>query len=1070
MTRTNQSLKRIVFAIIVLYYSVIHCSVVWAQEGTSISGKITSQKNKQPLYGATVQIKGSTNSVIADEKGEFKITTFKKLPVTLVISNAGFKESEVTVASDRFIAVELTESTLDLSDVVVVGYGTQKKTEITGSVASINQQKIADRPVQSFEQALVGKAAGVKVQIPNGVLNAPPPIRIRGTNSISLTSSPLFVVDGIPVVSGQISPETNITNNPLDNINPGDIESIDILKDAASTSIYGSRAAAGVILITTKRGRTGKARVSYNGWVSLAHAVRFPDLLNAQQYMDIKNEAVLNLKNLSGNQNNPNVAAASFFPMYTSDGKLIDTKWEDVAYHTGISQNHDLSVSGGSNQFKYFFSANYSDQQGFIRKNSFERIGLRSNLEQRVTDWFKISGGISYSRSKNVSPNSGSLPRNAQLLTGIGRLTTASSPNVPVYLEDGSYNIKGNAIGMGNNTVVSNLYNPQPLLDLDRYFSQSDHVIAHLDGEVRILNGLTFKTTYGIDYNKVENNNYENPLHGPGYPLHGAATNLLVNINNWNWTNTLNYSRSFDRHSITLLAGFEVQQFTQNQWGAVRTDAADPFYRTFEGSFGAMSPPGNYAIGQMYNYEWAFLSNFYRVTYDFSKKYFLTVNYRRDGNSVLGQDRKYGNFGGVSGGWVLSQENFYKNSGLARIIDNIKLRTSWGKVGNGNLTNRYAALNLFSSNLYGDVPTLSYAQAGNPGLGWETSDQTNIGIDLGFLSSRIQLQVSAFNNDVNNLILNAPQTASKGIPGNSIAQNVGSMYNRGLEIGLNAEIINNRRFSWVAAINYTALKNRVTSLGDDNTPIIGTTHTASETNNITAVGYSVGSLYGAKTVGINPENGRRIFVNRNGELVQYSYAVAPGEKNWTYLDGRPAAAISSADFQVLANALPTWYGGFSNNLRFDQFDLNLNFTYAGGYYVQNGTRATLLDSRFYNNSSEVLDRWTTPGQQTSVPRQIYGDVISSGNSFPISANVEKADFLRLESVSLGYTFPSQSFGKSGISSIRVYAAVFNAFLITGYKGYDPETSSNGDTNIAPSVDRNAAPQTRNYTFGVNVSF
>ncbi len=1036
-----------------------------------ITGRVTDEKNL-PLALVTVQEKQSGTTVLTNESGQFEIAVKSKRPV-LVFSHIGYEPVEEAVGSRRSVNVQLTlQNNKELEKVVVVGYGTQKKSSITGAVSSIGTDALADKPIQSFDQALVGKAPGVQGYIPSSVLNAPAVIRIRGTNSISLSSSPLYVIDGVPIVSGQLSPEANVTNNPLSTINPSDIESIDVLKDAASTSIYGSRAAAGVILITTKKGRRGKARVEYDGWVGAARAVRLPKLLDAQQYMDIKNEAVLNLKNLSGNANNPNVPSAEFFPEYI-DGKLVNTNWYDVVYHTGVSQNHNINVSGADSTFRYFFSAGYGDQRGFIKKDIFKNIGVRANLEGQVTRWFKLSGGVNYSRTINASPATGGLPGNAQWLTNTGRLATALAPNVPVYNADGSYNISPTYLGSGNNLVSFGLYNPQPILDLDHYNSTSDHVLANISGEVNLLKGLYFKAFYAIDYNKIENDDFENNIQGPGHLLGGDATNIAVNVTNWDWTNTLNYSKTFNRHNIALLAGYDVQSFTQSQWQAVASQVSDPFYSNYyagSGAFGAINFGGNYAVKGAYLYQWAFLSSFFRATYNFDQKYFITVNYRRDGNSALGADKKYGNFGGVSAAWALSEENFYKKSDISNVINNIKIRASIGKVGNGNVPNHYASLNLYSSGLYGAASTWNFSQAGNSDLAWETSIQSNIGVDISFLKNRLQLQVDAFNNDVNNLILNAPQTSSKGVPG-TIPLNVGSLYNRGIELGVSALIISSGKFSWNASFNFTAIKNRVTALTDGNTPIVTTSGNASETNNITEVGYSVGSLYGAKTTGINPDNGQRIFVNGSGKLVQYTFAAPAGTSNWTYLDGTKAPAISSSDFYVLGNALPTWYGGFNNNLRYGHFDFNFTFNYSGGNYIQNGTRATLLDSRYYNNSVEVLTRWTTPGQKTAVPRQVYGDVVSSGNSFPISANVQKGDFVRLENVSLGYTLPVRNvFRNSGISSLRIYAAVYNAFVITGYKGYDPEISTNGDANTGQSIDRNTAPRTRNYTFGVSVRF
>jgi TonB-linked SusC/RagA family outer membrane protein len=1031
-----------------------------------ISGTVTDEKG-EPVPFAAVKIKGTSLGTSTNENGYF---TLKDLPknATIVVSYMGYRPIEMAVLDKTVFNFKLEPVAAELSEVVVVGYGVQRKEEFTGSASRIGGEKLADQPVQSFDQALAGRASGVNIAQPNGVLNNAPVIRIRGVNSISQSSYPLIVVDGIPINAGEsVSSNANVSNNPLGDINPADIESINILKDAASTSIYGSRGAAGVMIITTKRGKTGKARVNYEGWTGISNPVRLPTMLNAEQFMMIKNEAVLNSKILSGNANNDKVASAYFFPTYNDDGSLVDTRWYDETYRTGFSHNHSLNITGGSEDTKYFFSTNYSDQKGFIKNNEFDRIGVRFNIDHNLTSWLKLTGGANYTRSNNQSPNTGSLRGNAFLLTGIARLAWLTAPNVGPYNADGSYNINNstNTMGMGNNTVPSNFYNPTALLGLNRYDAQNDHIIGNVGATVTLLEGLDFKTSYALDWTKVENKTFESALHGPGFTARGNAVNTMNNINTWNWSNTLSFRRAFAAHNLSLLAGYEVQHFDFNRWGANRTQLSDQYYENFEGSYGRIIPFANMLDAQS-----SLISYISRINYDYAKRYFLTINFRRDGNSILGEDSKFGVFGGASLGWTLSEESFYKNSDLATFMNSVKLRASWGRVGNANNPNKFASLNLYESGLYGDAPMLNYYQAGNTGLEWETSDQTNLGADISFFHDRLQVEMTYFYNDVNGLILNAPQSPSKGIPNNGIMLNVGSMYNRGLEFAFNTRLIERDAFNWNASLNFTTIKNRVTALAEGNADIVGSTSTAAEATNITRVGYSVGSLYGAKTDGVNPETGQRIFINRNGERVQYSHAVATGQSRWTYLDGSPAPAISGSDYYLLGNALPTWYGGFDNTFQYKNFDLNLNFVYSGGNYIQNGSKGTLRDQRFWNNYTDVLDRWTTPGQITDIPRVVYGDVISNGSSYPISENVEKADFLRLQTVSLGYRIPPHLLGKSGISSVRIYGQVFNAFLITGYSGSDPELSSNGNDNLTPGVDKNSVPQARTFTLGVNIGF
>jgi len=1029
----------------------------------TVSGTVTDEKGIS-LPGVSIKVKGGTAGTVTDNNGRFSIAVPNNQSV-LVFAYIGYISREVPVGNQSSLKITLQPDAKTLNDVVVVGYGTQTKAEFTGSAAKVSGENLKDLPVQSFDQGLAGKATGVSIGQPNGVLNNAPVIRIRGINSISLSSYPLIVVDGIPINTGNSSGNSVVANNPLGDINPADIESVNVLKDAASTAIYGSRAAAGVILITTKSGKTGKPRVNYEGWTGITNAVRLPDLLDAEQFMLIKNEAVLNNKTLSGSATAP---AASFFPTYNADGSMVNTNWLDEVYQTGISQNHTLNVSGGSETTKYYFSTNYSKQHGLLKTNEFTRKSARFNLENKLTSFIKLTSNINYNNSLNVSPQTGSLEGNAFQLTAIARLATLSAPNVYAQNPDGSFNLSTtNTLGMGANTVSSNFYNPAALLEYNHYTSENDRVIANFAVDVNLARGLTYRLSYGIDRLKIENKSFESAMHGPGFAAGGQANNNSILIDNWNLTHTLNYQTKIgDKNNLTLLAGYDVQKFRNSSWGAQRTGLADSFFDNYEGSFLNIVP----GTTNNSRSEKAFASIFGRVSYDFDKKYFITLNYRRDGNSALGADKKYGNFGGVSGGWALSQEDFYKDTRMSDIMSSVKLRASWGRVGNGNLSNNYGSLSLYNSTLYGTVPTFAFSQGGNTDLGWETSKQTNIGADLGFFQDRVTVDITYYNNNVDGLILNVPQSPSKGIPGNAILQNVGAMYNRGLEFGISALVLKKGDFSWNTNFNYTHNKNMVTELFGSGTEIVGTTATSSETTNITRVGFPVGSLYGAVTAGVNPANGQRIFVNAAGQQVQYSQAVAAGQSRWTYLDGSAAPAISVKDYQILGNALPTFYGGFNNTFKYKNFDMGVNFTYSGGNSIQNGTKATWRDQRFWNNSTEVLTRWTAPGQDTEIPRVVIGDLLSNGSSFPISANVEKADFIRLQSASFGYRFPPEIFGKSGISSLRIYTQVFNAFLITKYTGQDPDISVNGNTNTTPGVDKNSVPQGRTFTFGVNVGF
>jgi TonB-linked SusC/RagA family outer membrane protein len=1021
-----------------------------------INGKVLDQQTQEPIIGAGISLVGSKWGTISDTDGKFSLSV-QSLPATISIDYLGYKKQEIDIYEPtELVIVHLRENANYLNEVVVIGYGTQNRREFTGSIAAIKGDNIKDIPIQSFEQALQGKAAGVSISLPTGVLNAPSVVRIRGINSISLSSYPLVVVDGIPVTTGDIS-TTHAANNPLSDINPTDIESIDILKDAASTAIYGSRASAGVILITTKRGKQGKTLTTYDAWTGITNAVRIPETLNAQQYTDIKNEAIANRNEIAG-RNDPD----AYFLSYNPDGSVVDTKWHDYIYRTAVSHNHTASVSGGTEKNNYYFSANYSNQEGFLVGNDYERKSIRFNIENKITKWLGINGGATYNISSNQSFDSGSLPGESMTTTGATRLALVLPPNVPAYNPDGSFNVNpasNGTLGKGNNTANIPLYNPVSLFALTTNNSENSHFNGNISLVLSPLKQIEIKTLYALDRLEREDNTYGSPnLGSDAYSSNGSATNISDLYQHEAWTNTLRYDDRFGlKHHLSVLLGSDIQKTQRSSWGARATQASDDFFKYYQGGWGNIAATGN-SLGER-----IFASFFARLSYDFNDRYFITGNFRRDGNSALAVGKKYGNFGGVSAGWLLSEEAFFKTLALSETFNNVKLSASWGRVGNGNLSNDYSSYDLYSASLYGNVATWSITQQGNSELSWETSDQTNFGLSFNALKSRLTIEAAYFNNNVNGLILSSPQSPSKGIPNNTILANVGSLYNRGFELSLGANIIETKKLSWNVSLNFTTISNKVTALADDNEDIIGAT--GSGNTNVTRVGEPIGSLYGLKSLYVNPENGRRVFLNAAGEEVQYD-----GISAWSYLDGRPATALAGTDYYVLGNALPKWYGGLNSNLRYNRFDFGLQFTYAGGHYVMNRTRSTLTDQIFFNNSTEILDRWTKPGQKTNVPRVVNGDRISFGGSLPIAEHVEKGDFLRLQNVTLAYNLPSHTISSTGISAVRIYGQINNALLFTGYTGIDPEVSANGNSNTTPGVEYNTAGLGRTFTLGINVKF
>lgn len=1051
-----------------LFILLFVAGTAMAQERT-ITGTVTDSGDGKPLPGVTIKFKGAQGGTQTSSDGRYSVKVPKGVN-TLEFTYLGYV-SESKNINASVINIALESDSKALTEVVVTGYGKIDRKTFTGAAATVTAAQIANKPVQSFGQSLAGQATGVSIVQPNGLLNNPPVIRVRGLSSLSLSSFPLVVVDGIPISTSDAS-ANSVANNPLGDINPEDIESIDILKDAASTAIYGSRGAAGVLIITTKKGKIGKTKVNYDGWVGVSNAVRLPKVLNAQEYIDFKNQAVANLLAI-----NPlgipaaqrDASGKSFFPTVNADGSNVDTDWYDVVYRTAYTQNHNVNLSGANEKTSYFVSGGISNQNGFLRANSFKRNTGRANLTHQATDYLKLNMNMAYTNGLNAAPNSGSVDGAAFNSSGLGRIAVALSPNLRPYNPDGSYslNASNGTVFNENNLIPTSWSNPAVIIAKDRNTSEVTRFIANLGAELKITKELLFKSSYSWDRSNTENIQFWNPFSGDGKSRNGYAYNNNNRRNNWNWINTLNLTKTFgELHNLNVIVGNEVQKTSVYDWGAVRENLSDPFYTQFQGQFITNTAGGNgiSAIGLE--------SYLAMLNYNYDGKYFLSGNFRRDGNSGLASGKQWGNFGGGSVGWLISKEDFFANSSLGSFVNNLRLRASYGVVGNGAV-GAYKAYSTFSPGLYGEAGTaFLFNRAGNTDLTWETSKQTDIGLNIGLFDNRLMIEADYFNKNIDGMILSVPQAPSKGIPNTpqgEILANVGSMYNRGVELGITAAVFRDSKVKWTSTLNFTSIKNRVTAL-DPNVQKVTAITSGLETTNITMVGYSAASIYGVKTNGVNPANGRRIFVDLNGREIQYEHLGS----RYTYVDDGKTAPAPTDQQQILGNTLPTWYGGFNNNLSYGNFDLGINFTFSGGNYIYNGSRAGLLDQRFWNNSVDVLNAWSSPGQNAEIPKPIYGDNVSNGSSYLISANVEKGDFLRLQTATLGYTLPSTLFtgsgllGKSGISRIRVYGQVNNAFIITGYTGVDPEISTNGNQNLSSGVERNSIPQGRVFTFGLSV--
>ncbi|HMU71173.1 MAG TPA: SusC/RagA family TonB-linked outer membrane protein, partial [Ferruginibacter sp.] len=815
-------MRKLIFILSAVLFTVLSA----AGQNRTISGKVTDEKGT-PVDGVSVASSDGKHGTSTGKDGTFSISVPATVK-TLVFTSVAHETQTKAIGAQSTMNIVMRAKDTKLEEVVVVGYGTQRKKDFTGSVATVKGSAVADKPVQSFDQALAGRVTGVQITIPNGVLNTPPVFRIRGVSSISLSSYPLVVVDGVPTPTGDFS-STNAAGNALASINPNDIETIDVAKDAAATAIYGSRAANGVVYITTKKGKQGKARINYNVSFGFTSAYGIPEVLNAQQYTDYKNMAATNNQNL--NTTNPSGSGYTKFIMTNGpDGRPIDTRWADYIYRQGFSQDHNLNVSGANETTSYYFSAGYSNQEGIVRTNDFTRKNILMNVDSRFNSKITIGGKISYSNEMNrINSSSGSLNGEGFGTAGAGRLQFVTAPNISPYRNDGSYNIStaGNFIGAMNNTIAQvGFYNPVVLFDKNRSNSESNHIQGNVYLQIKPVSWLTLRSVYGIDYLFVDNEIFQTPIHGDGFALSGSASSTLGKFKRWTWSTTAQADYVFkQKHTVSALVGGEQDRRTTIGFGLNRQQISDPVYTVIQAGWGINNSTGS-AYGENY-----LKSVFGRVNYDFNKKYYFSANLRSDEYSALPLPKQ--TFWGVSAGWNLNNEKFW--SVMKNVFSSFKLHASYGKVGNINGIGDYDSYSFYNSGLYGGLPTLSFSQAGNNSLTWETSKKIDVGVNFGLFNDRITVEATYFKNDISDLILYVPQAPSTGIP-NRIPTNVGKMYNKGIELSLNVTPVQTKNFTWTTNLNYTNIQNRVTELAPGLTEVLTAT-SGLETVSRTAVGH-----------------------------------------------------------------------------------------------------------------------------------------------------------------------------------------------------------------------------------------
>jgi TonB-linked SusC/RagA family outer membrane protein len=1000
----------------------------------TIHGRVFDESNK-PLPGATILLKGTTSTgTVTDAEGVFTLNV-PDGNGTLVVSSIGYTAKEVSINNQATIDISLVPDVKSLNEVVVVGYGTQKRSDLTGSVGSVKSTELLERPAINVEQSLQGRIAGVNVSVNSGRPGGNTNIRIRGYSSINATNNPLYVVDGIIWAAG------------IDALNPADIESIDVLKDASATAIYGTRGANGVILVTTKRGRKGGA-VSYDTYVSASRIARKRDVLNAKEFLALEDLAYQNVAKYdpagwaSGKyaDKDPKIKRTALIgKLFDANlNPLYDVDWQDETTRTAVSQNHNLGFTGGSDQTTYGLFLNYNDNQGIIKNTYLKRYSGRLVIDNQVKKWLKVGATLNYSYSEERRADEGVGGNN------IPRMLIEMVPIVPIRYPDGTYGKRQDYPDMESGD------NPVALANEDNRMYKKQVFGANTYANITLMPGLDFRTTFGANIASQYNPFSETNQVQLTRPFRGYAEIWSYDTKFLQWQNYLTYNKQIDAsNSINVVAGAELQKYTYLQWFSGVESLPDNYYQYYNLGVSAnpLPPTSSYNAYQMASY-------FARGNYNYKDKILVTATGRYDGSSRFGANNKYAFFPSAAVAWRLSQEDFLKNSHL---ISDLKVRASYGLTGNSEI-NSYQSLATLSTNtsVFGGqrasgtiIGTLA-----NPNLRWEKTAQYDLGASVSFLKGRINLEADLYLKKTHDLLLSAPVPLSSGYA--SIYKNIGSMENRGLELSLNTINIDNKDFTWSTNFNISFLKNKVTALGDANDDIFPDPQFLNNTN-ILRVGESVGSFYGLVRTG----------TWGSAEADQAAkYGKKPGDLK--FLDLNNDGQINDQDRIITGKGIPTGYGTFSNTLRYKGLDLTVDLQFSYGNDILNLTHHSALDRTGQANSyAEVLNGWTPTNQNTFIaearPSYVYYDTKID------SYKVEDGSFLRGRNLVLGYTFPSDFVQRIKLSRLRVYASAQNFFVLTKYTGYDPEVSTYGNA-FAQGIQFFDYPKAHVFTAGLNVSF
>lgn len=1039
-------LQRLLTALTVLAIHLFACSDLSAAGAGSITniiadrsvtGKVTSDDGT-PLPGVNVQLKGSATGTMTDAQGNFSISVPDKGAV-LLITATEYESQEVPVGDQQSLSITLQRKTGSLNEVVVIGYGATRKSDLTGSVVSIKAEDLRKVQVTSFDQALQGRAAGVQVTQLSGKPGAETSIRIRGTSSINAGNEPLYVIDGMLVSSDGADMSTGVTRgprlSPLSSINPADIESVEILKDASATAIYGSRGANGVVLITTKRGRAGVGSVSfetYHGIQQISHKVK---VLDAEQFANLVNEAKLN---------------ANATPVYVNPKNLgKGTDWQEELLRNAPIASYQLSFSGGDEKTRYALSGNYFSQDGIIVNSDFKRYSFRANLDRDVNKRLTIGNSLTFSRISST----GILTNAGTIVPGVTTSAMLFNPVLPVYdsTVKGGYtyeNDRGKVLG-------------NPVAEAREYVSVStvSRVLGNAYARYKIAEGLEFKTSFGIDqFTSRENAFGPNFLKRTEASLGEASLGDIHGIT-WLNENTLTYNiRIRDKHALNILAGYTMQRFNNESLFAYAFEFPDD--RTGYHNIAAGLKPQKPVNSES---QWSLVSYLGRINYTLSNRYLFTLTGRLDGSSKFAEGKKYGFFPSGAFAWRVSDEKFMDD---VKAVSDLKLRASYGVIGNQNIA-PYQSLSLVGpysegvfngSEIYTGREPLTYV---NTNLQWESTRQLDLGIDLSLFSGRLSLTADYYQKKTHDLLLSSPIPYTSGF--STTLLNVGNILNKGFDFDVRS-VNTTGMLKWNTALNLSINRNEVTNLANGGTDILSS-------GSLLRVGQPVGTFYGYIFDGIFQTDAEAasspVLIGQEPTSANPASRAKAGDRR--YRDLNTDGKIDEKDRTIIGSAQPDFTWGLNNTLSYKNFDLSIFIQGSQGNEMANLNSYDLLN---FNGQTNVLaeaglNRWTPSNASNKYPRALSAGSLDQG--IFSTAIVEDASYVRLKNVTLSYMLPSRWTHKV-FSSVRLYASATNLYTWTKYTGYDPEANTYGQNSFVIGYDLGGYPMSKTFIIGANIGF